>query len=72
MTFIKDDHSFWKCDRCDAKLSPHPLNEQRQDSYAMTVRYELIKRGPLVGIQGSDVLSDFCETCANEILEQRK
>jgi hypothetical protein len=70
--FVKDDQSYWQCDRCNARLSPHPDFKLRQDNETMTVIYHLIKTGPLVSIAGSDVLSDYCETCASEILEQKK
>jgi len=73
MVFVKDDHSYWQCDRCGAKLDPPQEGDRFEylGEKGMT-KYHLIKTGPLVSISGSDVLSDYCESCANEILGQKK
>jgi hypothetical protein len=70
MTFVKDDHSYWQCDRCGSRLDPIQGEQFKYLGENGTVKYHLIKTGPLVSIAGSDVLSDYCETCANEILAE--
>ena len=59
MVFVKDDHSYWKCDRCDCKLVDWP-------------RYRLIEEGPLSSINQSPVVEDLCKMCADEIRAERK
>ena len=70
MTFIKDDQSYWQCDRCESRLDPEgPFKYRGAEG---TTHYHLIKTLPLNSITGSEVLSDYCENCANEILGQKK
>ena len=70
MTFIKNDQSYWQCDRCGARLDPErPFKYMGAEG---TTHYHLIKTQALNSIAGSEVLSDYCETCANDILGQKK